>query len=399
MEESPPPPDEGRIVEGRPPLYSFKRNLHPLTWVELGMKPLFRLQDNERINRLATAPASDKRAGVKFGVDGTSPGSGLGPVVTFFHKDLFGKGIEVEAPLVYTYNRYELYRLNAKVPLAKETFVDRLTFDLGTAYRTQANDEMFPIGNESPLSAESHIRTVSREASAGFTVNLNKEWKAGLHETYRSIGVSHPLKGTSAQTELHDFPIPGLFSGGHIRSTILSIDHDDRDDQTLPSTGGLQHFEAGMNDDVSSRGWAYWKYRIDVQRFFKLTADRRTVIALRGLAETNQRKSGGDIPWFEMPSLGAWETLRGFENYRFRDASALSLTAEYRYRIWRAMDWGFFLDEGQVARQPGDFGFDRFHTGYGVRLFVFPKPQFPISIDLAHSLEKWRLYVNFNTRF
>ena len=77
----------------------------------------------------------------------------------------------------------------------------------------------------------------------------------------------------------------------------------------------------------------------------------------------------------------------------------MALTAEYRYRIWRAMDWGFFLDGGQVAPRPGDFGWNRFHAGYGFRLFVLPKLTFPVAVDLAHSNEKWRFYVNFNTSF
>ena len=63
------------------------------------------------------------------------------------------------------------------------------------------------------------------------------------------------------------------------------------------------------------------------------------------------------------------------------------------------MDWGLFIDEGQVAPRVADFGLDRFHTGYGVRMFVYPKPNFPISFDLGRGSEKWRLYVNFNTNF
>jgi hypothetical protein len=101
-----------------------------------------------------------------------------------------------------------------------------------------------------------------------------------------------------------------------------------------------------------------------------------------------------------LPALGTWETLRGFENFRFRDRSALSLTAEYRYRIQRHMDWAFFLDEGQVAPRPRDFGWDRFHTGYGFRWFIYPKPSFPIAIDFSRGAEKsHRLYINLNTTF
>jgi len=115
--------------------------------------------------------------------------------------------------------------------------------------------------------------------------------------------------------------------------------------------------------------------------------------------ETNQI-TRGDVPFFDMPSLGTWETLRGYENFRFRDRNALSLTAEYHYRIWRLMDWAFFLDEGQVAPALKDFGWDRFHPGYGIRWFIYPKPSFPVAIDVARSPEKsYRLYINFATTF
>ena len=105
------------------------------------------------------------------------------------------------------------------------------------------------------------------------------------------------------------------------------------------------------------------------------------------------------MPFFEMPFVGSGDTMRGFENFRFQDKNALVGTVEYRYRIWPRLDWGLFLDEGQVAPRVRDFALDRFHTGYGVRLFVWPSATFPISFDLGHSGEAWRLYVNFNAKF
>src|SRR2546425_307630 len=143
------PTDEGRIVDGRPPLYTFKRAINPLTWVEWGMEPVFRSAQTGMARRfLERRPPSDKTAGVRFGLDGTGASSGFGPSVTFFHKDLFGRGIEVEVPLVYTYRRYELYQANVAVPVIKQHFVDRLRVDLGTAYRSRATDELFTIGND-----------------------------------------------------------------------------------------------------------------------------------------------------------------------------------------------------------------------------------------------------------
>jgi len=180
---------------------------------------------------------------------------------------------------------------------------------------------------------------------------------------------------------------------------VFSLDHNNKDQEQMAAEGGRQHVEVSLNEGIRKGDFSYWKYRLDFQQFFKLTSDRRTVIALRGLAETNQPNGGSSVPFFDMPILGTAETLRGYDTYRFRDKSAVALSLEYRYRIWRAMDWAFFLDEGQVAPQIGAFGWNRFHPGYGVRLFVLPKPTFPISFDVGHGSEKWRAYVNFNANF
>src|SRR5436190_1080903 len=61
-------PQEGeRIVEGRPGLYNLKRDLHPLTWLEEGPKPLFRSAKEGRINMLMTRKPNPH---YQFGVGG-----------------------------------------------------------------------------------------------------------------------------------------------------------------------------------------------------------------------------------------------------------------------------------------------------------------------------------------
>ena len=341
-------PSSGRIVEGRPRLYTFKNRVNPLTWVEWGVEPLFRSAERGRIRRLAGYhPPPDKVVGVKFGLHGTGAGSGFGPAVTFFHKDLLGRGIDVEVPLVYTYLGYELYQANATVPLIQKSFLGKLTFDVQTAYSSRTWDEMFTIGNDAPRRLESQVRTVSRQAAAGFSTHFNEQWVSGLHEPYRNVGVTNPSFGESAQERLRPFAISGLASGGVIRSTVLTLDHDTRDRQHLLAKGCLEHAEISLNESVGKGDFAYCRYHLDFQHFFPITDDYRTVIAVRGFAETNQAKSGSSVPWFDMPTVGSWDTLRGFENFRFQDRSALGVSAEYRYRIWRALDWGFFLDEAK----------------------------------------------------
>jgi hypothetical protein len=71
---------------------------------------------------------------------------------------------------------------------------------------------------------------------------------------------------------------------------------------------------------------------------------------------------------------------------------------EYRYRIHRNFDWAVFVDTGQVAHEIGDFGWDRFHTGYGMR-FIARAGKNAFSIDVARSPETWKIYLDFSPTF
>ena len=49
------------------------------------------------------------------------------------------------------------------------------------------------------------------------------------------------------------------------------------------------------------------------------------VISLHGLLSTSYSKSGQQIPFFMMPSLGGGDNLRAFTSWRFRDLNSLLL--------------------------------------------------------------------------
>jgi len=359
---------------------------------------MLRSAENGKIHELIVRkPDTDKTSGVKFGVSGLGTGSGLGPQITLFHRDVLGRGIEVELPLLYTYSQYQMYGFTSRVPLIGKTVEKGLSFDVGTSYVSRAKDDFYGIGNDSP-DDKTEFRTVTRQALAGFSARWNDDWSAGVHAVYRSVGVTKPTSGTSTQSQFDSTTVPGLF-GATLRSVGFSISRDTETRAKHAFKGGSDLLEISFNDSVGSEPFQYWRYHLDSQHFFWLTSDGRKVIAARGLLETNVPTSGHEVPFFDMPFVGSNDTLRGFNNFRFRDSSALSLTLEYRYRIWPQMDWGFFVDEGQVAPHVGDFGFNQFHTGYGVRLFVWPTPNLPIAFDVAHSNEAWRFYVNINTKF
>jgi len=381
-----------RIVDHRPTGYFLKRALHPFTWIDDGVfRPAYGLGTGSLADKIMEFRGRPPGP-VKFGVGGAGPDSGFGPVITPHHT-FFGHALDVQIPLLYTYKGYQDYEINLRMPAATSYFF------VNARYLDRPEDKFFGIGNDTPLGNETFVQTVRREADAGYSAGINKHLRANIGIGFEWVGVTKPAFGDSAQSFFAPGEVPGLFTGASLRSITLSIDHDTQDDPHRATRGGMESAEAGLYESIGSGDFAFWKYRLNIQRYFSISRDQRKVIAFRGMFETNQKKGGSQVPFFEMPYVGSWETLRGFESYRYRDNSAVAIGLEYRYRIWRDLDWGLFVDRGQVAPQPGDFAWNQLHTGYGVRLFVFPAPKLPLTVDLGRSNEKLRLYVNFNPSF
>jgi hypothetical protein len=115
------------------------------------------------------------------------------------------------------------------------------------------------------------------------------------------------------------------------------------------------------------------------------------VISLRGLVATTFDKSGQQIPFFMLPSLGGGSNLRGYDSWRFRDRNRLLLQAEWRIMVNRFIDTAFFYDAGKVAARASDLDFNGLKSDFGVG-FRFHGPfTTPLRIELARSREKWAI--------
>ena len=70
-----------------------------------------------------------------------------------------------------------------------------------------------------------------------------------------------------------------------------------------------------------------------------------------------------------MDTLGGKETLRGFQQFRFRDARLLYLSAEYRWEAAPAIEGVLFYDTGKVFPESDRIEFDHLehNIGAGIR--------------------------------
>jgi hypothetical protein len=370
----------GRIAESRPKTYSFKRALHPFTWFQAATDPLIRFGATAASGAFGS---NSKTSFIRLDINREGPRSGYGPELILSHR-FSGPAIGLDASALYTYRRYANYAIGATFPLtwsAPSGSIGRLSLETHAVYSDRRSDAFYGIGNESPESGFTTYRSLTREAGAGLLSKITSTTTARLQFLQRNIDIT---------------PETPVFTSANLHSFVLNIRHDTKDNQELPSRGGIQMAEASLNN---GSGFSYWKFRLRAEQYIPLNRGGRSVLAFRAGAEANQERHGTGVPFADLPYIGGWETVRGWPDQRFYDKSVLFTGVEYRYRIWQAFDWGFFLDAGQVASDPGGFGWNSFHPAYGVRLITRPTPNRAISIDAARSSEGWQFYFIFHPSF
>jgi outer membrane protein assembly factor BamA len=139
-----------------------------------------------------------------------------------------------------------------------------------------------------------------------------------------------------------------------------------------------------MQSDGSD--FSFQQFDTELQQYIPLLREN-WVLVFRGAASTTTTSTNNRVPYFMMPYLGSGETLRGFQNRRFRDRNSLLLQAEYRWTPAHLVDMALFTDTGKVAANSSDLNFDGLHTDYGIGI-RFHAPKLTVfRIDLAHSNE------------
>ena len=214
---------------------------------------------------------------------------------------------------------------------------------------------------------------------------------------------------------------PGLFAQGDGRDSVwleFGIAYDTRDSQHAPYHG----WRAGAQVD-----WIVSQTDLDPGAVITLDASWVTpvggifhdggdedeehpptdTIAIGALFKTSE----GDVPFYNLPSLGGRDTLRGFIGNRWTGDSAWHLAAEYRMwfiprgfplfghvRVER-MGLAFFAECGAVASDPGKFDDATIQTSVGTSLRVSLERQAQFRFDFGFSDEDFNFVIAYGYSF
>ena len=330
--------------------------------------------------------------------------------------------------VTYTTEGQERYRLvwrrwlyHREIPDGGVAVEERSFLAAAGGYQRTLTRRFFGLGPDTRTSDESSF--TDEVSDAAFRAELalpgpGGDWigTAGLRAEHHNLA-----RGRVSGVPSTDSAYPALFDDADgVTATYLTLGlrYDTRDSQHQPYGG----WRVGVVADVTP--WqsdgsvgavltAYGSVAFRVPPLFHSGGDAQEenpptdTIALGFQVDTTV----GDLPFYDLPSLGGASTLRGYIANRFTDNSAWHAVAEYRFwviprgvRLTRTIrieriGLAVFGELGTVAASLGDLPDARVHASYGVGLRISLERLAVFRVDLGFSDEGTNLSVAFGLPF
>ena len=260
----------------------------------------------------------------------------------------------------------------------------------------------FGIGNR--RTEQDETTYTAREAnirlSAG--LNLGQNFSILWTERYRNVRVEDGVIPSLPQTK---FQFPGLegIDGAQIFGHRLTALYDSRDNLLTPVKGtyASAYFELGHNliHDQPDR---WFRLAIDARHLIPHASGRMVFV---GRVMIDKVFSQG-IPFYERPTLGGENTLRGFGLQRFVDDNLYLVNLEERIRLYEKrifdnpieFEVAPFLDFGRVNNHFfSRLAKTQFNPGVGIR--ALSRPNVVGRLDIAHGKDGTNVFVGLDYPF
>ena len=214
------------------------------------------------------------------------------------------------------------------------------------------------------------------------------------------IDEGHDEELPSIEALFTEATAPGITGQRSFLRTQLFLDVNYPNAFERARTGGdYQVSYNWYNDGGDSSAYAFRRFTLELQQRIGL-GPRPGRLTLHLLLSTAQTDAGNEVPFYLMPTLGGSHnlmaynesiiggdqtiaTLRGFEDFRFRDRNLLLMQAEYRFKIWGPVQGTVFADSGQVSREVSDWARSRLKGDIGFSLSLMRSDATVVRIDFA----------------
>lgn len=170
--------------------------------------------------------------------------------------------------------------------------------------------------------------------------------------------------------------------GGRTVTLQAAATWDTRDHVFAAHRGLYVQLRAGGALPALGSGYGFGELELDARAYGTVRALRGSTFAL----QARLHATGGDVPFYLLPTFGGDKLLRGVLDGRHRDKSSLLLQAEYDLPLRWRFGLELFGGVGQVAPDPGALRLDRFVPAGGVGLRFVLDPVDRVFVRVEHGV-------------
>ena len=272
---------------------------------------------------------------------------------------------------------------------------------VNASYQDYPGLRFYGLGNDTASADRVFFGQTNLILGGGLTAE--SRWvDAGVEANRMTIETGPANRSPSAETRFPVFLDPTavpLFGtktdynvvGGFVRFNLFDV-------YNYPRVGLDVTLEGWRYDDQDIEGFSFSRFVGSVRGQIPLgTRNRRLAFQLR--TSHSAPDSGEAVPVYLMETLGGANTVRGYDEYRFRDTRNLLVNVEYRWEVWTYTDFAFFYDGGKVFSDVDDLNFDDLYSGYGFGVHMHAPGEVFFNIDLAKSVEGFVVHVGSGLGF
>lgn len=287
------------------------------------------------------------------------------------------------------YQEYELIFTD------KKAFNGNFFFEVVSRYYNNPFGRFFGLGPASAKTAKAYFTANTYLASVNVAHNFSPHWRLGLLEKFYYVNLKAPLPGKTPDLQTAFGPAQGVFNNHNLTNSLyVSFNSHGFNAPETPFslTEGSASFyfsTVGMGSDSSYSGvdWVTKQtFAYGPQRLFS------TVLRLH-----YKQQIGDGTPFYEMPSLGGPNELRGYTAGRFVDKGAAIFQLEQRNRVahinfFNRATGEFYIDPffevGQVFHGRNDITWGNLQPVGGLGFRVDIEPSLIARVDVGFSQEE-----------
>lgn len=294
-------------------------------------------------------------------IGGLTTGSGLA-LGAGYRNHFLGEAFYGDLSALVSTKRYLRIDARLRVPSPAE----RLQFWASGVYRHLPQEEYFGLGAASRREDRSNYRIDGVDVSGEAIYRVSDPFDIGARIGYfmPDVGAGTDDNYPSIEQLFTDATAPGLAAQPDFLHYGVFASYDTRDARGNPRRGGFYELSLEQWNDRSLNGYDFRRFDMELRHYVPLGSPRHVLVGRGGLSYVNN-DDGARVPFYVFPYVGGADTIRSFDEFRFRDENAMFVSGEYRFGVHEYVQLLAFVDAGKVAADWNDIHFGGLEAGYG----------------------------------